>query len=1848
MATGVASNSKLAVHDGKNDNSPSTTGNSVEVVGSVKLDVACKKSAGSTEQQDDSSCNSSFGGDGSMVHCGQPTSEKEDVVKDDATLPNGGQAQHQTGSTSHNITSCYCPHGPLNQPGRPNINPRPIPRKPQTRVLPPKLPPKPPHLLRQRSPSSDNLMGNSNHDKQGQGRDKRSQSVSVVNVHSPPSREDFSETKLFKRPVPTPRKSLPNIFPDRTPSDMKSLEQASAHLKVQKPDSEMTAAGPAPEPQSPFGQGEMLSPRSERANSSPVHRRDIVKKNPSRSSKPTQHVRVRERAAIFEKMIEVEAIRNRDSQSSEPRSRTSSRASDFKETSGRKLLDASGNVCGSSDRYHPYVNIQLHDGILLSENIPRMKDAFVEDETLSVTSVSSDDLFMLPQSSMENQPHRPPSPNLSEDEYAEDLKDWKRKSSNTEVFLRIDSSFKETKESNISHRGAADTYVITTDSDAGDSEYTDIVIPDPVVSQNNQKSNVLQISNSKKVFISKPTPDTQDLTGVNTDSESVLDSDIPQISDRESDYTDVIVPDCSTSQDSTSPKVALDTAEPSVRHDKPRFSLPTEQKRTSYASELVRHDMLSPEHAPSLPKPFHGVNKYRNVTPLFCFPPRQAETCDTAESRNDTESAKTGPAHKHQGDVIRMETDQDQEGMQMRLTDNLQSSTNLPLGMKSQMEGDDQQQADRVLVTEDTAMATETSNMLPEPCQQDQHSKSHPTVSSETQYEVWLPDSIDPISLKKQDGVGNVSPMINSDVCGSQIEKSQVAELYEKRSQELPDIEGSGDGDGSDMLCNRSRRQRLAVKKRESNSAGHGQNKWQYKSAPASLGGLERQEAITELHLPPELSCQADGNKRHSQESSGGSTISSLISNVSIGDTDQLSSDEEDYDDVHVPSSDVSDADVPRLPPLTEPRDREVVGEDARPQLCKDVRNHGAYSTLYEVRCSKPVQEEDSDVLLHGDSEDEDASKKDEEDDEKDDQVPIEIEMQPMRTKFSHSPEKETRRKAFEFHIPLFLRKSSSIESTMSAPNGEERSSHSLTIHSEDSDMSSDYLDEVPPISGTLNAKYRCDNRRDSSTSHELSEDGLSSESEHRVSMDSLNLSVQSELQASLRRRGRKNIECGRPFSEYDRPVSSVLTEYDRPASDLSTEYDRPVSSTSADYIGVLDSFHKDGKKNEDSEGFSFTWTLDHSQEGTQQDDSYRPKSEELPQTTPAKYALPRKASHSTQPVPVLPVPPKALKPPKVPRPYSEPSLKKSKRNSLVKNLLVPSKEEITEQFCKISRQRSRFVSQEPLFQLYQEDARSRDSYLRLMNISSLEALTKFLENQEALKKEKRESLPIPIPSQQPEYRVLIPDEEVYCYQSAEQCRLEEADKDRSKLEDANRCTSRSRGELGEAIYQSAEPVYEPPGELYYDTGNLLQNNTIYEPGSLGSSTGDGSGGSSSDVDIPKPYGLMQLKSGASAVRRSFWSELPEVINSGLLEQMTSEEKRLQEALFEVITSEASYLRSLNLVVEHFLEAITLQPPTGLLNKVQHHRLFSNIKGVRDASERLLLDLEERQQDSIIITDVCDILLQHFEKGGFNCYIVYCANNQYQVKTLEELRKNPSFVEVLKLLESSPACCSLDLQSFLMLPFQRITRLPLLIEAIRQQAKIDSPLHSTAIDAVKALRNMAEKCNEEAKRMEMIEEVTQLANQLDFREGVKKMNLSQTTSIVKRGHLHIIKKDNKILNRGKLIAKGIYIIVFTDKVAICKQRMKGEQLKYEVFDWCPRNLVQVDSVVDPQQHPKLPDGVPSNCKHVFIISFLQNNQKKEVEFAVDANSEAERERWMDAMHPAKRTEDGETIYESWG
>lgn len=53
---------------------------------------------------------------------------------------------------------------------------------------------------------------------------------------------------------------------------------------------------------------------------------------------------------------------------------------------------------------------------------------------------------------------------------------------------------------------------------------------------------------------------------------------------------------------------------------------------------------------------------------------------------------------------------------------------------------------------------------------------------------------------------------------------------------------------------------------------------------------------------------------------------------------------------------------------------------------------------------------------------------------------------------------------------------------------------------------------------------------------------------------------------------------------------------------------------------------------------------------------------------------------------------------------------------------------------------------------------------------------------------------------------------------------------------------------------------------------------------------------------------------------------------------------------------------------------------------------------------------------------------------------------------------NPRFLEVLNMLESSPVCQSLAMHSFLMLPMQRITRLPLLVDAIFHRLEHNTPI----------------------------------------------------------------------------------------------------------------------------------------------------------------------------------------------
>ncbi|KAG7244694.1 hypothetical protein INR49_029713 [Caranx melampygus] len=198
----------------------------------------------------------------------------------------------------------------------------------------------------------------------------------------------------------------------------------------------------------------------------------------------------------------------------------------------------------------------------------------------------------------------------------------------------------------------------------------------------------------------------------------------------------------------------------------------------------------------------------------------------------------------------------------------------------------------------------------------------------------------------------------------------------------------------------------------------------------------------------------------------------------------------------------------------------------------------------------------------------------------------------------------------------------------------------------------------------------------------------------------------------------------------------------------------------------------------------------------------------------------------------------------------------------------------------------------------------------------------------------------------------------------------------------------------------------------------------------------------------------------------TLWQELDEVKASGLLNTLTARETRLQESMFELIGSEASYLRSLGVAVNHFHASKALKQT---LSQMEHHILFSNIRQVMAGSEKFLVDLEMRLGEDVFICQIGDIVLQHCSKFH-SLYVPYVTNMMYQEALINQLlQQNRDFLSVLKKLESDPVCQRQSLKSFLVLPFQRITRVKLLLENILKLTEPDSDSVSNLEKAIEAI-----------------------------------------------------------------------------------------------------------------------------------------------------------------------------------
>ncbi|KAF3839623.1 hypothetical protein F7725_018340 [Dissostichus mawsoni] len=256
--------------------------------------------------------------------------------------------------------------------------------------------------------------------------------------------------------------------------------------------------------------------------------------------------------------------------------------------------------------------------------------------------------------------------------------------------------------------------------------------------------------------------------------------------------------------------------------------------------------------------------------------------------------------------------------------------------------------------------------------------------------------------------------------------------------------------------------------------------------------------------------------------------------------------------------------------------------------------------------------------------------------------------------------------------------------------------------------------------------------------------------------------------------------------------------------------------------------------------------------------------------------------------------------------------------------------------------------------------------------------------------------------------------------------------------------------------------------------------------------------------------GLPPLSSSQSA---SLWRELPGVRNSVELVELTDDERRLQEVRFEVVSSEASYCRSLDIVVEHFVKSKQLGT---LLASQDRNWLFSRLADVRAISHSFLSKLEERVESDTFQFTVCDIIAWHCQRFKL-VYVPYLTNQSYQDATYQRLmEENPGFRRIVEKLERSPVCQRLPLRSFLVLPFQRIIRIRLLVQNIVKRTTPGTAEATQAIKALKLLEKLIQESNDSITQMKSIESLVSLSAKVGFECRTLPL-ISQSRRMVREG-----------------------------------------------------------------------------------------------------------------------------------
>eukprot|EP00475_Leptophrys_vorax_P007166 TRINITY_DN14543_c0_g1_i1.p1 TRINITY_DN14543_c0_g1~~TRINITY_DN14543_c0_g1_i1.p1 ORF type:complete len:966 (-),score=277.87 TRINITY_DN14543_c0_g1_i1:17-2860(-) len=303
--------------------------------------------------------------------------------------------------------------------------------------------------------------------------------------------------------------------------------------------------------------------------------------------------------------------------------------------------------------------------------------------------------------------------------------------------------------------------------------------------------------------------------------------------------------------------------------------------------------------------------------------------------------------------------------------------------------------------------------------------------------------------------------------------------------------------------------------------------------------------------------------------------------------------------------------------------------------------------------------------------------------------------------------------------------------------------------------------------------------------------------------------------------------------------------------------------------------------------------------------------------------------------------------------------------------------------------------------------------------------------------------------------------------------------------------------------------------------------------------------------------------------------------------QKMKEQRRL--VIEEMLETEKSYVHSLRQVVEKFL-----QPLEKLCNTDAEvipaecvRSIFSSIGGILNVNERFLNSLEARVKDWNDSLGIGDVFVQF--APYFNLYKDYINNHENAVdivraltgtaqsapsfmskfkgggaKKLKTYSKNKKFINFMKATENETG---MPLQSFLIMPVQRIPRYRLLLNEAKKNTEESHPDYQKVTAALEQVMKVADGINSAIKSIENSKEIFEL--QKRFEDPIELLRYDRV--LLKTGTVNAVD-----MRKPKAKAKMYFFAMFSDLLIFAREKSSSKLVMRAQFPF-NHNFVILDS-----------------------------------------------------------------------